>query len=48
MNIRNGVASIFLEVKPLGGKRKGAVTEHRTRIDWAKVIRDILRYPKAK
>lgn len=48
--IRHGVASIFLEVEPLGGKRKVAVTEHRTRTDWATFIRDMLelRYPKAK
>jgi len=28
--IRNGVASIFLEVEPLGGKRQIKITERRT------------------
>ena len=35
--IRNGVASIFLEVEPLGGKRQVKITERRTRIDWAQL-----------
>ncbi len=33
--VRNGVAQIFLEVEPLSGRRHVAVTEHRTRKDWA-------------
>jgi hypothetical protein len=37
--VRNGVASIFLEVEPLGGKRKAKITERRTRIDWAHFIK---------
>ena len=37
--VRNGVASIFLEVEPLGGKRKVKITERRTRIDWAHFIK---------
>ena len=32
--VRKGVASIFMEVEPLGGKRKVKITERRTRIDW--------------
>lgn len=40
--IRNGVASIFLEVEPLGGKRKVKITERRTRIDWAHFIKEML------
>ena len=28
--VRNGVAEIFLEVEPLGGRRHVAITEHRT------------------
>lgn len=48
--VRNGVASIFLEVEPLGSKRQVDITEQRTRIDWAHFIRDMLeeRYPDAK
>lgn len=47
--VRNGVASIFLEVEPLGGKRKVKITERRTRIDWAQFIKEMLedRYPNA-
>ena len=48
--VRKGVASIFLEVEPLGGKRHVKITERRTRIDWAKFIREMLeeRYPDAE
>jgi len=47
--IRNGVAEIFMEVEPLGGKRHVVVTEHRTRKDWAQQIKQMLdeRYPDA-
>lgn len=47
--IRNGVASIFLEVEPLGGRRQVKITERRTRIDWAQFIKEMLeeRYPDA-
>ena len=47
--VRNGVASIFLEVEPLGGKRQVKITERRTRIDWANFIKEMLeeRYPDA-
>ncbi len=40
--VRNGVASIFLEVEPLGGKRQEKITERRTRIDWAHFIKEML------
>ncbi len=48
--VRNGVAEIFMEVEPLGGKRYVAVTERRTRIDWANQIKEMLdvRYPDAE
>jgi hypothetical protein len=48
--VRNGVAEIFMEVEPLTGKRHVAVTEHRTRKDWAQQIKEMLdeRYPDAK
>ncbi len=48
--VRNGVASIFMEVEPLGGKRKVAITERRTRIDWARFVKEMLenRYADAE
>jgi hypothetical protein len=47
--VRNGVVEIFMEVEPLAGKRHVAVTERRTRKDWAHQIKSMLdeRYPKA-
>jgi hypothetical protein len=47
--VRNGVAQIFMEVEPLAGRRHVAVTEHRTRKEWALQIKDMLdeRYPNA-
>ena len=48
--VRKGVASIFLEVEPLGGKRQVKITERRTRQDWANFVREMLveRYPDAE
>lgn len=45
--IRNGVAEVFMEVEPLAGKRHVAITERRTRKDWAWQIKEMLdlRYP---
>ena len=47
--VRNGVAEIFMEVEPLSGKRHVAITERRTRKDWASQIKEMLdeRYPDA-
>lgn len=47
--VRNGVAEIFMEVEPLAGRRHVAVTERRTRQDWAQQIKQMLdeRYPNA-
>jgi hypothetical protein len=47
--VRNGVASLFVEVEPLTGMRHVEVTERRTRKDWARFIRELLeeRYPGA-
>jgi hypothetical protein len=47
--VRKGVVEIFMEVEPLGGKRHVAITEHRTRKDWAMQIKQMLdeRYPAA-
>lgn len=48
--VRKGVASIFIEVEPLRGKRKVKISERRTRIDWAHFIKEMLeeRYPDAE
>lgn len=48
--VRNGVASIFMEVEPLGGMRKVEITPRRTRIDWAVFVKGMLevRYPDAE
>jgi len=48
--VRYGVVEIFMEVEPLAGKRHVAVTEHRTRKDWAEQIKQMLdeRYPDAR
>lgn len=47
--VRNGVAEIFMEVEPLAGRRHVAVTERRTKKDWAFQIKEMLdqRYPEA-
>jgi hypothetical protein len=47
--VRNGVVEIFMEVEPLAGRRHIAITEHRTRKDWAQQIKQMLdeRYPDA-
>ena len=47
--VRHGVATLFVEVEPLAGRRHVAVTERRTRRDWAHFIKAMLdeRYPTA-
>ena len=47
--VRNGVAEIFMDVEPLTGKRHVAITEHRTKKDWALQVKQMLdlRYKKA-
>lgn len=46
---RNGTANICRFTEPLNGTRHVHVTEHRTAVDWAHEIRDLLevRYPEA-
>ena len=39
---RNGTANIFMFTEPLAGWRNVLVTERRTKIDWAYVVRDLL------
>ena len=47
--VRQGVATLFVEIEPLAGRRHVAVTEGRTRQDWAHFIKAMLdeRYPAA-
>lgn len=47
--VRHGVATLFVEVEPLAGRRHVEVTERRTRQDWAHFIKAMLdeRYPAA-
>ena len=46
---RNGVCNIFMFYEPFGGKRYTTVTEHRTKMDWAHQIKELLEihYPDA-
>ena len=48
--VGKGVVSIFIDVEPLGGKRKVKITERRTKIDWAYFIKVMLeeRYANAQ
>lgn len=47
---RRGTANVFLCYEPLRGWRHATVTERRTRVDWAHVIKDLVdvRYPDAE
>jgi len=40
--VRKGVANIFVEVEPIGGKRTVKITERRIQIDWANFIQEML------
>ncbi len=44
---RNGVCNIFMFYEPFGGKRYVAITDRRTKRDWAIQIKELLdvRYP---
>lgn len=39
---RNGTINIFVFVQPRGGWRMVRITDHRTRTDWALVVRELL------
>ncbi|HEX9640234.1 MAG TPA: IS630 family transposase, partial [Candidatus Krumholzibacteria bacterium] len=39
---RNGTINVFVFVQPRGGWRMVRVTDHRTRIDWALAVRELL------
>jgi len=47
---RSGVCNLFMFYEPFGGKRYVAVTEHRTKIDWAYQIKELLEvhYPAVR
>ncbi len=47
---RCGTANLFMFTEPLGGWRHVAVTDRRTKTDWAKQIRELLdvHYPNVK
>jgi DDE superfamily endonuclease len=47
--VRNGVNNLFMFFEPLAGQRFVKVTEHRTKVDWAHAVRDLvdLHYPQA-
>lgn len=48
--VRNGVGNVFGICEPLAGRRRFVVTERRTRLDWAHLIRDLVdvHYPAAE
>jgi transposase len=47
---RNGTANLFMRFEPLGGRRRVKVTDQRTKVDFAYVIREMADedYPEAK
>jgi len=47
---RNGTANIFMFCEPLAGRRQVAVTDRRTKCDWAEQVRRLLEvhYPRAE
>jgi hypothetical protein len=47
---RGGVLNLFMVCEPLAGKRWVTVTERRTKLDWARLIRELVdeRYPDAE
>jgi hypothetical protein len=47
---RGGVANVFMFMEPLAGKRWVDITEHRTKVDWAHQIEELVdeHYPHAE
>jgi hypothetical protein len=43
---RNGTANVFCASEPLGNWRKLAVTDRRTRVDWAHFVRGVVDAPR--
>jgi hypothetical protein len=48
--VREGVANLFIFFEPLAGWREVKVTAQRTRVDWAKAVRELVdvHYPQAE
>lgn len=48
--VRNGTSNVFMFFEPLVGQRFVRVTDHRTKIDWASAVRDLvdIHYPDAE
>src|SRR5712691_4368182 len=46
---RNGVNNLFMFAEPLAGRRFVKVTDHRTKLDWADAVRELVdvHYPDA-
>jgi hypothetical protein len=46
---RNGTVNLFMAFEPLAGRRRVTVTDRRTKVDFARVIRELVdvQYPKA-
>jgi transposase len=46
---RNGTANLFMRFEPLAGRRRVKVTERRTKVDFAQVVRELVDedYPEA-
>lgn len=46
---RNGTVNLFMVFEPLAGRRRVTVTDRRTKVDFARVIRELVdvQYPKA-
>lgn len=47
---RRGVSNLFLWCEPLGNRRQVKVTDRRTKVDWAHVVKDLVdvHYPDAE
>ena len=47
---RKGTANLFMVFEPLAGRRRVTVTDRRTKVDFAHVLRDLLdvQYPEAE
>jgi hypothetical protein len=47
---RNGTANLFMVFEPLAGRRRVKVTDRRTKIDFARVLRELVdeQYPRAE
>jgi len=48
--VRNGTANLFMMVEPLGGRRQVNVTTHRTKVDFALQMKELVEvhYPDAE